>query len=122
MLSPSRITLENNEKIRLQPGRENAFARASGGAGGIRTHGTISGPPDFKSDALDHSTTAPFRQVLATIRFAKQDNQSPLYLPNQHPLGSAALSLGAPYSLDSIWCFLKSDLLLLIVLRCFYWQ
>ena len=32
VLSPSRITLENNEKIRLQPDRENAFARASGGA------------------------------------------------------------------------------------------
>ncbi|MBY0350933.1 hypothetical protein, partial [Tabrizicola sp.] len=29
--SPSRITLENNEKIRPQPDRENAFARASGG-------------------------------------------------------------------------------------------
>ena len=29
--SLSRITLENNEKIRPQPDRENAFARASGG-------------------------------------------------------------------------------------------
>jgi len=34
VLSPSRITLENNEKIRPQPDRENAFARASGGATG----------------------------------------------------------------------------------------
>ncbi len=34
MLSPSRITLENNEKIRPQPDRENAFARASGGGDG----------------------------------------------------------------------------------------
>ena len=31
VLSPSRITLENNGKIRPQPDRENAFARASGG-------------------------------------------------------------------------------------------
>jgi len=31
VLSPSRITLENNEKIRQQPDRENGFARASGG-------------------------------------------------------------------------------------------
>lgn len=31
VLSPSRITLENNGKIRPQPYRENAFARASGG-------------------------------------------------------------------------------------------
>ena len=31
--SPTRITLENNEKIRPQLDRENAFARASGGAG-----------------------------------------------------------------------------------------
>ena len=34
VLSPSRITLENNEKIRPQPDRENAFARASGGGDG----------------------------------------------------------------------------------------
>ena len=32
--SPSRITLENNGKIRRQPDRENAFAGASGGATG----------------------------------------------------------------------------------------
>jgi len=31
VLSPSRITLENNGKIQPQPDRENAFARASGG-------------------------------------------------------------------------------------------
>jgi hypothetical protein len=31
VLSPSRITLENNEKIPPQPDQENAFARASGG-------------------------------------------------------------------------------------------
>ena len=31
--SPRRITLENNGKIRPQPDRENAFARASGGEG-----------------------------------------------------------------------------------------
>ncbi len=29
--SPTRITLENNGKIRPQPDRENAFARVSGG-------------------------------------------------------------------------------------------
>ncbi len=34
VLSPSRITLENNGKIRPQPDRENAFARASGGGDG----------------------------------------------------------------------------------------
>ena len=32
--SPTRITLENNAKIRPQPDRENAFARASGGGNG----------------------------------------------------------------------------------------
>ena len=31
VFSPSRITLEYNEKIRPDPDRENAFARASGG-------------------------------------------------------------------------------------------
>ena len=39
VLSPSRITLENNGKIRPQPGGENAFARASGGeTGNIPLH------------------------------------------------------------------------------------
>ena len=40
--SPCHITLENNEKIRPQPDRENAFAGASGGAEGIRTLETVS--------------------------------------------------------------------------------
>lgn len=31
VLSPTRITLENNGKIRPQPDRENHFVRASGG-------------------------------------------------------------------------------------------
>ena len=31
----------------------------SGGEGGIRTHGTASRTPDFKSGALDHSATSP---------------------------------------------------------------
>jgi hypothetical protein len=34
VLSLSRITPENNGKIRPQPDRENAFARASGGGDG----------------------------------------------------------------------------------------
>ena len=34
VLSPSRITLENNGKIRPQPDRENAFVGASGGGDG----------------------------------------------------------------------------------------
>ena len=42
VLSPSRITLENNGKIRPQPDRENAFAGASGGVEGIRTLETVS--------------------------------------------------------------------------------
>jgi hypothetical protein len=36
VLSPSRITLENKGKIRPQPDRENAFARASGGGVGLK--------------------------------------------------------------------------------------
>jgi hypothetical protein len=57
--SPSRTTLENNGKIRPQPDRENAFAGASGGGGGIRTHGTLSRTPVFKTGAFDHSATPP---------------------------------------------------------------
>ena len=43
VLSPSRITLEYNEKIRPRPDEENAFARASGGDEGIRTLDTVPG-------------------------------------------------------------------------------
>ena len=36
------------------------FARsANGGEGGIRTHGTLSGTPDFESGTIDHSATSP---------------------------------------------------------------
>ena len=43
VFSLSPITLKNNGKIRPQPDRENAFARASGGDDGIRTHETLPG-------------------------------------------------------------------------------
>ena len=59
VLSTSRITLENNGKIRPEPDRENAFAGASGGWGGIRTHGTLSRTLVFKTSALNHSATHP---------------------------------------------------------------
>ena len=59
VLSTSRITLENNGKIRPQPDRENAFARANGGEGGIRTHGTREGSTVFETAPFDHSGTSP---------------------------------------------------------------
>ena len=59
VFSPSRITLENNGKIWPQPDRENAFAGASGGGGGIRTHGGRSPTSVFKTGALNHSATPP---------------------------------------------------------------
>ena len=60
MLSPTRITLEYNGKIRLQPDGENAFARASGGWGGIRTHGClhIGGFQDRRNRPLCHPSVA----------------------------------------------------------------
>jgi len=33
----------------------------NGGEGGIRTHGTLSGTPDFESGTIDHSATSPVR-------------------------------------------------------------
>ena len=59
VLSPSRITLENNGKILPEPDRENAFARASGGAEGIRTLETVPRLHTFQACAFDHSATAP---------------------------------------------------------------
>ncbi len=35
--------------------------RYNGGRGGIRTHGTVSGTPVFKTGALDHYATLPIR-------------------------------------------------------------
>ena len=58
---PSRITLENNGKIRPQPDRENAFARASGGVEGIRTLDTVSRIHAFQACAFDHSATSPYQ-------------------------------------------------------------
>ncbi len=66
--SPTRITLENNGKIRPEPDRKNAFARASGGAGGIRTLETVSRLHTFQACAFDHSATAPTAAVLPTCR------------------------------------------------------
>ena len=63
VLSPSRITLENNGKIRPQPDRENAFARASGGETGIRTLETVSRLHTFQACAFDHSATSPARAL-----------------------------------------------------------
>ena len=57
--SPFGITIENNEKIRPQPDRENAFARASGGETGIRTLETVSRLHAFQACAFDHSATSP---------------------------------------------------------------
>ena len=59
--SPTRITLENNEKIRPQLDRENAFARASGGERGIRTLDTVARIHAFQACAFDHSATSPYQ-------------------------------------------------------------
>ena len=62
VLSPSRITLENNGKIRPQPDGENTLSGASGGSGGIRTHGTVPRTLVFKTRALNHSATLPIHR------------------------------------------------------------
>ena len=59
MLSPTRITLENNAKIRQHPDRENAFAGASGGERGIRTLGTLARTTVFETAPFNHSGTSP---------------------------------------------------------------
>ena len=59
VLSPSRITLENNEKIRPRPDGENAFAKASGGETGIRTLGGVAPTTVFETAPFDHSGTSP---------------------------------------------------------------
>ena len=57
--SSTRITLENNGKIRPQPDRENAFARASGGETGIRTLGGVTPTTVFETAPFDHSGISP---------------------------------------------------------------
>ena len=70
--SPPSITLENNGKIRPEPDRENAFARASGGESGIRTRETVSRLHAFQACAFDHSATSPCNP-LWSIFFWLQD-------------------------------------------------
>ena len=62
--SPTRITPENNGKIRPQPDWENAFVRASGGSIGIRTLETVPRLHTFQACAFDHSATDPLRGVI----------------------------------------------------------
>ena len=71
VLSPTRITHENNGKIRPEPDRENAFARASGGWGGIRTHGTVARTSVFKTDSLNHSDTHPRIGISERMNYCK---------------------------------------------------
>ncbi len=59
MLSPTRITHENNGKIRPQPDGENTFAGASGGEKGIRTLEAVPRLHTFQACAFDHSATSP---------------------------------------------------------------
>ena len=59
VLSPTRITLENNGKIRHQPDWENALVGVSGGEGGIRTHGRRKPTTVFETATIDHSVTSP---------------------------------------------------------------
>ena len=78
VFSPSRITLENNGKIRPQPDRENAFTGASGGASGIRTHETISRLLVFKTSAFNHSAIAPAQRFSIRPRMGPQDKRDEL--------------------------------------------
>ncbi len=57
--SPTRINLENNEKIRPEPDREKLFNRLSGGETGIRTLGGVTPTTVFETAPFDHSGTSP---------------------------------------------------------------
>ena len=50
-----------------------AKTKVSGGGGGIRTHGTLSRTPVFKTGAFDHSATPPTRTWYRAVR----DSESP---------------------------------------------
>ena len=41
---------------------QRAPQRNHGGEGGIRTHGTLAGTPDFESGTIDHSATSPVQE------------------------------------------------------------
>ena len=69
--SQDAITLENNEKFWLQVDRENAFAAASGGEGGIRTHGGRKPTTVFETAPIDHSGTSPRLGVVMAAGFSR---------------------------------------------------
>jgi hypothetical protein len=51
----------------------------TGGRGGIRTHGTLSGTPVFKTGSLNHSDTLPLNEINGLIFGSK---------PNWHRIGT----------------------------------
>src|SRR5690606_36552157 len=60
VLRPTRITLENNGKIRPQPDGETPFARANGGERRSRAPETVPRLLTFQAYAFDHSATSPW--------------------------------------------------------------
>jgi hypothetical protein len=50
---------QTGTQVRLQAGLSAVGLAKAGGGGGIRTHGTLSGTPDFESGTIDHSATPP---------------------------------------------------------------
>jgi hypothetical protein len=49
--------------------RISLYCRLHGGEGGIRTPGTLSGTPVFKTGAINHSATSPASTVLLQAEF-----------------------------------------------------
>ena len=103
LLVPEPVTadhtiLENNGKIRPQPGREKPSSRAGGGQRGIRTLETVPRLHTFQACAFDHSATCPCRGVYkgrGAGRKGDREKFGPLQQRQGHPAVLAALLLDA---------------------------
>ena len=57
------LVWERQIKLNNLARKNNYLPQVIGGGGGIRTHGTLSRTPVFKTGAFDHSATPPSRVV-----------------------------------------------------------
>ena len=84
VLSPSRITLENNGKIRQQPDRANAFAGASGGPKPPKTSSPVNDARGTNS--MKSEETGSKRQIQNTMRIMQKGQTEALSTSSEVPM------------------------------------
>ena len=84
--------------------KKNPLKGASGGEGGIRTHGGFAPTPDFESGTFDHSATSPVCAIGGINRGYDMLRHT---LVKPSILAETAIYLSAPenFSFQGLWAF-----------------